>query len=61
MNSFFITFTLAAERHFLAINNKKKIKGVDQGTLTDIIRSDQLDRITIVQFHFGFAVTFRVN
>jgi hypothetical protein len=61
MNSFFITFTLTTERHLLAVNNKKEIQGIDQRGFSNIVWTHQLNGITIVEFHFGFAVTFRVN
>jgi hypothetical protein len=45
---FFIASSLTGKSHFISINNKKEIEGINQGTFSNIVWANQLQTITIV-------------
>ena len=42
VNGFFVTPSMAAEGHFMAINYKEKVQSIDKGAFTNIVGADQL-------------------
>ncbi|MEI9808331.1 MAG: hypothetical protein WDO16_10940 [Bacteroidota bacterium] len=42
VNGFFVTFSVAAEGHFMTINDKEKVQCIDEGAFTNIVGADQL-------------------